>query len=188
MTRGAWILPLLLMVTVSCGGGDESSLQVSLSNSQAFLIGSSSSSCVARKQAQGTPSPPAADISSYYFMLSSPRIKWNASGMVEVFSIRVKIRSNKLQSDYTCSLSPEEIEWTFAEDFDDPWNRRIAANSEVDVNSLCVSIKCGGLQLANPNETFSAIGEVQVDGALLDENGEASEPVTARTTLTIVKP
>ena len=169
--------------TLSCSEGEESELKFTFTNSRAILIDGPTSSCTQISQT-GSGGTPTKDITARYFSIVGPKLSWEGKGTALIFSIKVTMKSGGLQTgSYTCTIAGDELGWVFATG-GLGWDGQLAEGAgQLVVNSECISIKCGGVDIA-AGTAFTSNAQIQIDGVQVGSDGDES-PIRTISTINV---
>jgi hypothetical protein len=187
MRKTALSLALLFCIsmvafgTASCSQGNDSFLEVTTTNSTAYLIPAAASSCTNTisnlNSPTGTITP---DIQSKYFTVRGLKFTWNhAYNTLNIALIRLNFTSDGLGGNYTCEIGGDELSsLKYAPDTSIPpkyfgWSASIPPsgdyNKKVSVTMNC-DIHCGGIK--TQNTSFTATGSMDVVGYMTTPSGD----------------
>lgn len=185
--RVHWMVVFLSLWLNSCGGGgdSESSLSISVSNKNSYLIDASGSTCLDLKSTESTKSA-----SSYYFTFNKPVFSWSDTEKdVYIAYVKIKFESPALSGgNFECVFAGDSLSSLYQGTNILVWNDGKIAKASSSTNPSTIEsdcyLRCGGVSLADKDAIMTATGTIQAVGYTQDADGNQA-PVKASTTVTI---
>ncbi len=163
---------LLLLPLLSCSGGDDAAVEISIPGYDYNVIPAAAASCYAIEAARGTGTPPEADIDSAYIFI--PRITFKRTdGAVKPITITV-IKAKVIDG------TGSEVEQVYAGDdlaaLKTSWIGKSSSTEAAGTKEFETSCKLylGGLSEEGP---YFSTGTLEVQGYVGDDTGD--EQLTA---------
>lgn len=181
-------LILGLLSLTSCGGSEDTKLEIEFPVSKNGIIGGSGFNCYDIKSGATDGS-----VGAYRIFYPTMKIKWGVNEDFFITSFKIKWRGSNVDN-FTCQFEDTEIASLFGA------SMKVSKNSALDENGAATAntvdlpavltsdtacrIWCGGINLKDDSKGASLNGTAVLEGYYVDSDSGEASTVRAQTTLT----